>query len=194
MPLCRNYFLVVFEVVPIRLLKGGLVRDQTVRWAFGVLADGQYDVLSLQPERVSCVPNWPEVFEDLRGRGLEKIRFVSGSESAEFHSSLRTAYPAAMVLSVGRRLEALSALPSGHRRTLLASEGATQQLDRCARRAVRRHGNFSDMASATAFVMDALARAEQRIGVAGSRVDMGSGHLAVAGGRNNSSGPEAIGL
>ena len=74
-PLCESYLLVIHESIPIQLLERRLVRDQIVFWALGVLADGAYEVLGVWP---ALTPDgWcaQEVADDLKARGVERIRF-----------------------------------------------------------------------------------------------------------------------
>ena len=142
-PLCGSYFLVIRESMSIQLLDGALVRDQTVCWALGVLADGSNEVLGVWPASMSGGWTWQQVSEDLKARGVEKIRFICA-------------------LGVGSS----SAMPRGGVRTLHASEKVMQLLQRRANRAVRRRGPFSDIADASAFLGGFLSRTEQSVAVA----------------------------
>jgi transposase-like protein len=104
-PLCCRYLLVLFETLSIQVEEGGVVRDRTLRWAFGVLADGQHEVLGawLGPEAGEAT--WQEVFDDIKVRGVENIGFVASSEPATVHPVLRAAYPSATSLrSIGQLL------------------------------------------------------------------------------------------
>ena len=104
-PLCCSYLLVLFETLSIQVDEDGLVCDRALRWAFGVLADGQHEVLGawLGPE--ACEATWQAVFDDIKVRGVEKIGFVASSEPATVHPVLRAAYPSATSLpSIGQLL------------------------------------------------------------------------------------------
>lgn len=97
-PLCCRYLVVLIEVLPSTVREVGVVRDQTVRWALGVLADGQHEVLGIWLHPASGTTGWHELFEDLKVRGVEKIRFVASDEPMNAFAAMRAAYPDATVL------------------------------------------------------------------------------------------------
>lgn len=90
-PLCCRYVLVLFEVLSVQVQEEGLVRDQAAHWALGALGNGQHEVLGVWPERASGAMDWQEVFDDLKNRGVERIRFVVTTEPKD----PRAAYPGA---------------------------------------------------------------------------------------------------
>ena len=104
-PLCCRYLAVVFVTQPMtgREECGG--RDDAVRWAIGVLADGEHEVVGVWWQPVMGVLSWQDVFADLRLRGVDKIRFVAGNESVARDEAMRASYPLAKALpSVGEVL------------------------------------------------------------------------------------------
>ena len=167
-PLCCRYFLVIVETLSVNVQEeGGAASDQTLRWSFGMLASGEHEVLGAWSVPLSIRSGWQQVFDDLKDRGVEKIRFVSGSESAELHALLNAAYPGATVVPAVRPLQTLDALPPRYRRLVRASADAMQALQSRVNRAVGRHGSFSCLLDGTTFVMDALQRAERSIKATG---------------------------
>lgn len=104
-PLCRTYLLLLFETLSLQVNDGGPACVRALRWAFGVLPDGQHEVLGawLAPEAQEA--GWQEVFEDIKVRGVEKIGFVASNEPATVHAVVRAVYPSATSLpSIGQLL------------------------------------------------------------------------------------------
>lgn len=168
-PLCRSYLLVHFDALRIGIEDdAATASDRTMWWALGALAGGQIEVLGVWPNAISPVQTWPAVFEDLLVRGVEKIQIVSGTEAVSLDTALRFTYPSATVAS-DIRFETLSAMPSRWRNSARAMVDPLRFLQRRVTRAIARHGHFSDLSSATAFVMNALTRAEHTLDVIGIR-------------------------
>lgn len=97
-PLCCRYLLLHVETLSMPVREVGFVRDQTVHWGLGVLADGQYEVLGIWLHPASATTGWHELFEDLKVRGVEKVRFVASSAPMDVSAAMRAAYPDATVL------------------------------------------------------------------------------------------------
>ena len=163
-PLCCRYFLMAFETLSVEADESGVVYERPLQWAIGVLADGQHEVAGVWPGPMPCAPNWQEIFEDLRVRGVERIRFASACDSTGLATALDVAFPGAAVLPTGRQIGAAVAPSPRHRRTALATGAVMRRLRIHAGRAVMRHGCFSGPAEATAFVTDVLERGLQRSG------------------------------
>lgn len=162
LPLCRSYLLVLVHRIQIEV-KDSASPGRILWWALGVLRDGQYEVLGVWSALASRAKSWHEIFESLRASGAERIQFVSSSESAELHAALSTAYPHATVLPPIWTEEAFSEIPLRRRPPVLAGMDAIRELQLGADRAIKRNGCFSSLSHATAYVRDALERAEQRI-------------------------------
>lgn len=96
--LCRKYLVAHFETLSIHVQPDGPERDYALQWAFGVLANGRSDVLGVWLNRRSGGECWKAVFDDLKIRGAESIRFVASREQAGLHSAVNAAYPEATVL------------------------------------------------------------------------------------------------
>lgn len=95
-PLCAQYLVVIFEsqLVAIRT---DAVRQHEVRWAIGVVADGQSEVLGAWCDSVPGICNWAAVFADLMRRGVKRIVFVLGDDSSFLSGAARMSYPATKV-------------------------------------------------------------------------------------------------
>lgn len=190
-PLCCRYRLVRFETFTVQTVEGSLASSQTVHWAFGVLSDGQSEVLGAWLVPASGAAGWTGVFNDLQVRGVERIEAVVSSDPATVYLALKLAYPGAASLAsgfdarpVGRTSPALSkrsnaagnqcralVTVSPRQKSVLAGEGVTQQLQSRVATSIARHGCFKDLEAAHSFVIEALRRAEQEL--AALRVDHG---------------------
>ena len=167
MPLCSRYFLARFETFRVRINEDGDLSGRTLRWAFGVLSNGESEVLGVWPEPSRCRLPWEAVFGDLFDRGVESIQFVLSDEPIASQISLSTAYPSAVTVPSSRSEHTQSL----HRR-LRATDAAMRHLQDQAERAIHRHGPFRDAAEATKFVTAALSRAERRREHAGLEVNL----------------------
>jgi transposase-like protein len=121
-PLCCRYLLLHVEAVSMPVRESGALNDQTVRWALGVLANGEYEALGAWPKSESHASAWHEVFEDLQVRGVEKVRFIASSERGAERAEGGMAPSGATVLpSTGQMLrQSLAKTAPRHRR--LASD------------------------------------------------------------------------
>ncbi|MBT9495261.1 MAG: transposase [Paucibacter sp.] len=104
-PLCTTYLLVLFETQRIGVPLDGAPCRHAVRWAFGMHADGQGEVLGVWPGMAAGSDPWREAIDDLSEGGVHRIDFVGGDESID----ISAAYPSATVLpligqSLGRDL------------------------------------------------------------------------------------------
>lgn len=117
-PLCCRYLLLHFETVSTPVPRRDPMHHQAVRWALGVLEDGQYEVLGAWAEPEAGATGWEEVFQDLQVRGVEKTRFVIVNECSEVSAAVPTAYSGATVLpSTGQLLrQSLAQMAPRHRR------------------------------------------------------------------------------
>jgi Transposase, Mutator family len=156
-PLCRKYLLLKFETLRVPIKDGGTVSDRTSRWAFGVLSNGESELLGVWPEPSPSGLPWDTVFEDLSARGVERIQFVLSDEPTASQISLSTAYPGAVAMpsSKAEHAQALS-------RRLRPTKAAMRNLQAHVERAIHRHSPFSDAAEATNFVMAALLRVDRK--------------------------------
>jgi putative transposase len=114
--LCRRYVAVYFSQVS---LAGGsdVEREPVQHWAFGVLSDGQSEALGAWPQDRSGAMNWLRVFDDLKDRGVERIRFALSGDLASFREELHAAFPRATALPSFAQLldRSVSQVASRHR-------------------------------------------------------------------------------
>jgi transposase-like protein len=237
--LCRRYFVASFVDVSVQVREGAdAARAHVLRCGLGSLEDGEYEVLGAWPAPDSFQKLSQTVLEDLRFRGVEKVRFFVCDDPAEVRADARTAYPGTTVLpSIGHLLaqslasvaprdrraladaigavaaagnaeaarDALHALAIGGlgasypavvgrwhaaldelggplyalaprlRRSLVMGDGIVQKLHQSLMRAVARHGSFADREAATAFLAEALERAQRRLDARGMNRAAGAG-------------------
>ena len=187
-PLCCKYLVVHFESLLVQVQSDAPVRDRTLQWAYGVVADGRSEVLGAWLNPCVGAESWKTVFDDLKTRGVEGIRFVFSKEQTGLHSALVTAYPSAKVLPCaessvrqargplggadgevaldGRDMPAVDSDASPRlKRVLQRCEVAVRQLHHSLRRAVVRQPCFADQEAAASLVVGLLERAESRLGV-----------------------------
>lgn len=217
-PLCCNYALVLVEALRVEKQDdAGARSDLTLRWAFGVLADGQLEVLDAWEMPVSDSAAWQRKLEDFKERGVESISALATCKPHMPLAALRAVYPSAALLpnsgqamlpsddlqtgaekadgfalspdSAGTAIfgaaskDASSAdgeavlqkrvgfrwhdhfeiLPQRHLRTSLASRLDVEKIRSSVVRSISRHGPFSQIGEATAFVLDASRRAELKL-------------------------------
>lgn len=98
-PLCCRYLAVTFETQFVAVRRYEAVREHELRWAIGVVADGQCEVLGFWWDSIPGIFDWAEVFAELTLRGVESIAFVSGEEPNLLGGATHTSYPAAKVLA-----------------------------------------------------------------------------------------------
>lgn len=160
--LCRRYLLVHFGTLSVRVLEGSTAIDRDVLWAFGVLADGQYESLGVWPVSGARAEVWRMALEDLKVRGVEQIRIIQTQDLAAVQPVLSAAYPSAKFLP--------SPSSQGGPKAI-AGEDAARELQGRASQSVRRHGCFVDLFGATVFVANALRRAERRSNAISAKAD-----------------------
>lgn len=93
LPLCQRYFYAAFGTLPVQTEQEP-VRPKVLIWARGYVADGGSELLGLWQMQESDTPDWRELGEDLRRRGLVNIVFgltdafgFSRSDLAAIHES-----------------------------------------------------------------------------------------------------------
>ena len=64
----------------------------------GVLSDGSPDFLGCWYESEPGVSPWQAIADDLRARGVERLRFAVGSDPAGMEAAFRAAYPSCTAL------------------------------------------------------------------------------------------------
>ena len=211
-PLCCHYVLVLMEALTVEVEEGaGVASVRALPWALGVLDDGHFDVFEAWSTPLTNTPDWRETFAELKNRGSERIDLVASRRSLIPQAELSAIYPNAKSLAALDPLTPEFLAVSSHRRMSrgwwphlqsvdacsLGIDGALRVQDRVqlfGSRSVSRHGRFADEVVATAFVLNALERAEQRVVAAGTGLKIPGWYRASA--MRSDSGPrgEAVGL
>ncbi len=93
-PLCCRYLVVLFDALPVQIQEEGVVRDKAMHLALGILADGSHEVLGLWSDLAPGATGWRKLFEHLKNRGVEGIRFVGADAPKDLPTALRAAFPA----------------------------------------------------------------------------------------------------
>jgi Transposase, Mutator family len=124
MALCWQYYSVQFEEECVQVLAAdGALRELSVGWAVGMLADGDWEALGAWPEAAGGPSFWRGVWADLDSRGVDKITLMCAA-----HLDARALCPASKVLAPFRRILGSGHVPASSRVGVLRTE---------ARRAVR---------------------------------------------------------
>lgn len=115
-PLCRSYLLALFGDFIVRAHEDRGPQFLHFRWAIGVLADGQFEMLGVWRDLAPDDASWRKVSVDLKCRGVEKIRFVA-SIDLDTELAMLPSYPSSMWLtSIGQFLRRVAAgLKERHR-------------------------------------------------------------------------------
>ena len=102
-PLCRSYALALFSDCCVDVRQQGTIGRWRFSWAFGMLTDGQHDMLGLWHGPAAAETDWQLVADGLLARGVEEVQFVAFMESTRDESGMRDSYPSAMIWpSIGR--------------------------------------------------------------------------------------------
>nr|WP_316640458.1 transposase [uncultured Roseateles sp.] len=110
-PLCRHYFSAHVEDLLVEMqVVGGGSADLAVRWAVGVLADGDWEVLGAWSGATAGPAFWHSVWEDLDDRGVEKVSWVCTAER-----DARALCPTAEVLPPFRMILGQRCMPAASR-------------------------------------------------------------------------------
>jgi Transposase, Mutator family len=159
-PLCRRYALGIFDIAVVRVREAKGLRDCSVPWAFGWLADGQCEPLGAWIEPQTASEGTLRMLGDLKGRGVERIAYVAGI--ACLREPVSTAFYGATIRSATdtRLAEATAA---SARLGLPSPECVSEEVRGGLARATRRHGSFETPAAALDFVAGALQRTERRL-------------------------------
>ena len=141
-PLCRRYVLVVFDEVLIRWRDQGELREASVYWAFGWLADGDSEPLDawLDPDPAGLV-------RELQARGVERIWRLTGTASASLRQHLT---PAFHISGAAHPVGATA---------VATAEGIRMKMER----AIRRRGHFDSAAAGLEDVEQRLEREQRRL-------------------------------
>ncbi|HEV6963768.1 transposase [Roseateles sp.] len=170
LPLCRSYVAVLFSPILVQLSPVGGAADahpEPMLWALGILADGLPDFLGAWQFSGPKGPRWGAIVDDLKRRGVVRVRFVIGPDPVDIEAALLAQYgdgnrkPDCTVLpSSGPTVESafVEGLLPGHRPYIDRAREVAIPLGRRLGRAVARHGGFVDPASAAALLYQSAER------------------------------------
>lgn len=116
--LCHRYLLATLLSSPVRMSGTSMVGCGEIRWAMGIAANGDCELLGVwgppvvgprpatgalaaagkSARPVGPPPAWKAHFADMHARGLERVRLVVGPDSPSFASELRECFPGATAL------------------------------------------------------------------------------------------------
>lgn len=123
-PLCRSYLLAMFDDFFVHAHEDGAARHLRYRWAIGVHADGQHEMLGMWHDSASDKVNRQEPSEDLVRRGVERIQFVAGIDP-NTEPGIRRSYPSSKSLtSIGQFLRKVEADLTGRDRVAVCDLAA----------------------------------------------------------------------
>lgn len=95
--LCRRYVAVYFNQVSDAWVAEA-ERPAVQHWAFGLLNDGQSEVLGTWLQSALDPVSWHRPFDDLKEHGVERVTFALCSDMTGFREDLRARFPGAMGL------------------------------------------------------------------------------------------------
>ncbi len=96
-PLAPLYPVVFFDALRVKIRDEGLVRNQAVYLALGVLPDGTKEVLGLWIEQTEGAKFWLRVMNDLKTRGVQDILFAVVDGLTGFPDAITAVFPATTV-------------------------------------------------------------------------------------------------
>lgn len=109
LPLCRSYLLAMFDDLFVDAHEDGASRRWRFRWAIGVLADGQQEMLGMWHDSTSKDVNRQDASNDLVRRGVERIQCIAGFDP-NTEPGIRRSYPSSKFLtSIGQFLRKVEA-------------------------------------------------------------------------------------
>jgi hypothetical protein len=161
-PLCRRYILGIFDVSVVRLREADGFLDHLVHWAFGWRADGECEALGVWIESDSGSESPLQILADLKGRGVDRIRHVVGTDRGNLQERVSAAFSSTTARSSVDRL-LTDARPALRRHVLPSPELVAEHIREGLIRAIRRHGSFESEAAVLDFVAGALQRTERRL-------------------------------
>jgi hypothetical protein len=180
-PLCSRYSFVHFKTICVSVQdRSNAAVPQIQYWAYGTLPDEQWEVLGVRTAPSSGGVAWNEIADNLRFRGVERIRFAVGPDPLALMSGLQVQFPSVAMFqseiggapAVPEQSGSFQALPLRYlgqqRRANEVANGLTRSLER----SVARNGCFPSGEAASMFVANRLMLAEfcrDRAGLAAPR-------------------------
>lgn len=117
LPLCRSYFAVHFDNVPLLPSARGAQASGELHWMFGSAPDEESEVFGAWVKAESRGTDWRAVLDTLKNRGVERIRFAISGDLTNFREDLRARFPGALALPSFARLldRSVSLVAARHR-------------------------------------------------------------------------------
>lgn len=94
-PLCREYFAVYLQQIPVKQVRSCTSLDKLRIWGLAAHASGACELLGLWTVPSARAATWERIGIDLQFRGVEKVRYLVGPDSTDLVGS----FPNATVLS-----------------------------------------------------------------------------------------------
>jgi transposase-like protein len=98
LPLCRRYFFAYVDRSPVQLVEQGTSTVGAVHWMVGYLRGGESEILRVWVTAESRQPSWGDMFDEVKRRGVERIRFAVSGDLVNFREDLRAEFPGTMAL------------------------------------------------------------------------------------------------
>jgi len=158
-PLCRSYVCAVFDVLSLRIQGEAGPRPVPLLWAIGILSDHLPHYLGAWHMR-GPEDSWPAVADDLRDRGIERLRIVFAPDPVETQAALAAHYRGVTVVPAAASIDDSLIDPalSGHRPYIERALNVAGPLNLRLKRAVARHGPFAAASAAAALVRGSADR------------------------------------
>ncbi len=93
-PLCCRYAVVLVDSLRVEVREAGVVRSKALHLVLGMHAESGHEVLGLWLEQNAATPFWLEVCEELKDRGVERIRVVMGDGLKGLPEAIHATFPA----------------------------------------------------------------------------------------------------
>ena len=94
LPLCSRYALLVLNRLDTQSLdEAGRAANHTIRWALGVVPNGEFEVSGTWPELPDQDVVWRRMFGELRSRGVEQVALVVASDLTSIEKVIGEFYP-----------------------------------------------------------------------------------------------------
>ena len=159
-PLCRSYVCVTVNLLSVEV-DGDGVHTERLYWAVGILSDGHADYLGSWHESDAAGTLWQSIANDLKARGVERLRFVVGTDPVGLQVAMAAHYREVTALAEFAKASGDASLDSvlpGHRGYLELARDVSSQLSRRLKRAAARHGAFADPGAAAALLRRSAER------------------------------------
>jgi hypothetical protein len=136
-------------------------QQHAIHWALGWFKDGECVQIGAWIEPSGYTGNYEWTVQNLRARGLEQIRLVTGSQIDRLHECVAAAFSQLPATSLVNK-DTPTELPLIWRQLAVARRPEEEKLRVRLRREIRQHGPFETQEDAIALVGAAVKRVEER--------------------------------